>query len=77
MSIHKTPEIPMNLRILAESILSHGFFTDEDGSRNKDPRLDPAVTFVDDFAFDFECGCELAAIDTEVIRGKATRRMRS
>ncbi|HEU4932683.1 MAG TPA: hypothetical protein VFT48_11415 [Pyrinomonadaceae bacterium] len=22
---HKTPEIPMNLRILAESILSHGF----------------------------------------------------
>lgn len=24
-SIHKTPEIPMNLRILAESILSHGF----------------------------------------------------
>lgn len=25
LSIHKTPEIPMNLRILAESILSHGF----------------------------------------------------
>ena len=24
-SIPKTPEIPMNLRILAESILSHGF----------------------------------------------------
>lgn len=32
LNTDRTPEIPMNLRILAESILSHGFAPIKDGS---------------------------------------------